>query len=350
MNYCIPTAIPYKEKDPVKKLEYCLRVCYKSEDKFTPENAGKLIRNCIKRGHRSFLEHFRIMVACSDDIAYAVSSWQERRSAKFIDIVSQDTLILNNMLVGNLRAFLDCAEDNKMSYLGSVIYHMLIINFGDIFDDTSIVDEERFLEMFNEVEYLGEAGDYITFHVETDRGVLAEWTRHRILSPTVESTRYVKYEVNGVNILYPMPFRWSPCPDSTQLSMWVIDVAEAMLNNGEHKFITPEGNFTHAGVTEIARLARLQATWELACKVSEQAYIQMREDDATPQEARSVLPNSTKVEFYVSGTYEAWVKFIALRNASDAQPQIKMLAERIYDWIKGDLADFTKAEYKEEEE
>ena len=46
----------------LKKLELCGRVCYKSEDKITPESAIKFISNIMKRGHESVIEHFTFSV------------------------------------------------------------------------------------------------------------------------------------------------------------------------------------------------------------------------------------------------------------------------------------------------
>ena len=41
----------------LKRLEECGRVCYKSEDKITPESAPKFVANILKRGHEAVLEH-----------------------------------------------------------------------------------------------------------------------------------------------------------------------------------------------------------------------------------------------------------------------------------------------------
>jgi thymidylate synthase (FAD) len=40
------------------KIEQIGRVCYKSEDKITPETAVPFVQNLIRRGHESVLEHF----------------------------------------------------------------------------------------------------------------------------------------------------------------------------------------------------------------------------------------------------------------------------------------------------
>ena len=44
------------------QLERAMRVCYKSEDKIAEGSAEKLIRNIIKRGHESTLEHVSMSV------------------------------------------------------------------------------------------------------------------------------------------------------------------------------------------------------------------------------------------------------------------------------------------------
>ena len=61
----------------------------------------------------------------------------------------------------------------------------------------------------------------------------------------------------------------------------------------------------------------------------ERAYNELIERGCSPQEARSVLPNSLKSEFCVTGTESAWKHFLELRCASDAHPQIIYLADQV---------------------
>lgn len=46
----------------LRKLEMCGRVSYKSEEKMTEDSAIRFLRNIIKRGHESVLEHFSFSV------------------------------------------------------------------------------------------------------------------------------------------------------------------------------------------------------------------------------------------------------------------------------------------------
>ena len=49
-------------KKMLQKIERIGRVCYKSEDLITEDSAEKCIRNILKRGHESVIEHEKISV------------------------------------------------------------------------------------------------------------------------------------------------------------------------------------------------------------------------------------------------------------------------------------------------
>lgn len=49
---------PIDGESILKHVELCGRVCYKSEDRITPESAKQFVAGIIKRGHESVLEHY----------------------------------------------------------------------------------------------------------------------------------------------------------------------------------------------------------------------------------------------------------------------------------------------------
>lgn len=49
-------------KEMLKKIEKIGRVCYKSEDRITEDSAEKFVRNILKSGHESVIEHEKISV------------------------------------------------------------------------------------------------------------------------------------------------------------------------------------------------------------------------------------------------------------------------------------------------
>lgn len=115
-----------------------------------------------------------------------------------------------------------------------------------------------------------------------DRGVSHELVRHRIASFAQESTRYCNYSKdkfdNGVTFIKPFFFE---------------DDCEKY------------------------------AEWLSAVDIAEQSYLKLLEFGATPQEARSVLPNSTKTEITITANYREWRNFFKLRTAKAAHPQMR---------------------------
>lgn len=51
----------------LQHIELCGRVCYKSEDKITPESSRAFVASLIARGHESVLEHYNITVRMIND-------------------------------------------------------------------------------------------------------------------------------------------------------------------------------------------------------------------------------------------------------------------------------------------
>lgn len=112
-----------------------------------------------------------------------------------------------------------------------------------------------------------------------DRGVSHELVRHRIASFAQESTRYCNYSkdkfYNSVTFIKPFFF------DDVKYQRWLSAMADA-----------------------------------------ESAYFDLLNSGATPQEARSVLPNSTKTEITITANYRQWRSFFKLRTAKAAHPQM----------------------------
>jgi thymidylate synthase ThyX len=75
-----------------------------------------------------------------------------------------------------------------------------------------------------------------------------------------------------------------------------------------------------------------QVVWKNAMLFAENTYKQLIEYGATPQEARSVLPNSLKTEIVVTANMREWRHILKLRTSEFAHPQIKevmLLAKKI---------------------
>ncbi len=129
----------------------------------------------------------------------------------------------------------------------------------------------------------------ITVRFICDRGVTHEIVRHRIASYSQESTRYCNYSQDKFNN-----------------EITVIDIASG--------FKYDLSNDADRKKYEI---------WNEAMKASEKYYFEMLEAGATPQEARSILPNSLKTEIVITMNLREWRHYMKLRTDSPAHPQIR---------------------------
>ena len=125
----------------------------------------------------------------------------------------------------------------------------------------------------------------LTVRLICDRGVTHEIVRHRIASYSQESTRYCNYSKDKFQreLTFIRPFFWESEPE---------------------KF----------------------AVWKKAMESAEQAYLTLIDLGASPQEARSVLPNSLKTEIVVTMDLREWRHFFRLRTAPAAHPQMREIA------------------------
>lgn len=117
----------------------------------------------------------------------------------------------------------------------------------------------------------------ITVRFICDRGVSHEIVRHRIASFSQESQRYVRY-------------------------------------NGDIEFINPRMSN-----------AKAYEAWQELCERAEETYKELLSYGVQPQQARSVLPNSTKTEIVMTANLREWRHFLKLRTAKAAHPQMREL-------------------------
>lgn len=66
--------------------------------------------------------------------------------------------------------------------------------------------------------------------------------------------------------------------------------------------------------------------WLISLQTSEDTYFELLKLGWSPQQARSVLPNSLKTELIMTGSISQWEGFFKLRTAKDAHPQSRELA------------------------
>lgn len=122
----------------------------------------------------------------------------------------------------------------------------------------------------------------ITVRIVCDRGVSHEIVRHRLASYSQESTRYCNYGKTG-EVTFVEPCFWE---------------------RGDLKY----------------------KLWFSAMSAAETHYLDLLKAAASPQQARSVLPNSLKTEIVMTANLREWRHFFRLRTSPAAHPQMRQIA------------------------
>ena len=124
----------------------------------------------------------------------------------------------------------------------------------------------------------------ISVRLVCDRGVSHELVRHRLASFSQESTRYANYGQDkfGKELTFIRPLFWSS--DSELYKMWLTSMQHA-----------------------------------------EDTYMRMLGAGASPQQARSILPNSLKTEVVMTANLREWLHVFELRCHGASHPQMREL-------------------------
>lgn len=156
----------------------------------------------------------------------------------------------------------------------------------------------------------------ISVRVICDRGVTHEIVRHRLASYSQESTRYCNYLNdkfgNELTFIKPCWFKSS-----------VEDLNE-YCNNLTYK--------SHRN------LAEYELDWlDLLMDIENKYFILINEDRWTPEEARSILPNSIKTEIVMTMNLREWRHFFNMRCSVAAHPQMREVANMILKEFKAKI-------------
>ena len=276
----------FKEGKVLEQIERCGRVCYKSEDKITPESAIPFIKGIIKRGHESVIE--------MANFVFEVESKEREEFFSFFENIPRFCQSSNlgeskYLISGNPRSFRDLAkrfpENQVIIAIRDEIFKKYPIFFEDI--ETGALKKEVSARMLSPTEIdsldtgLLVKHRCLLAHITVNRAVTHELVRHRVASYLQESQRYCRYGEERFG--------------------------------GEVQFIRP--CFFEEGSKEYE-------LWEEAMKRTEVLYLELLKT-SSPQAARTVLPNSCKTEIMVHATLEEWQHIFRLRASKAADPSMR---------------------------
>lgn len=281
-------------EDILKHIEYAGRVCYKSDDKITENSAKKFVEMIINRGHTSVLEHGTVYLKAYTETeyeynVYSIGSYNPLEHYirnKYSRVVSHDGIYY---VTTNYRVIYENGWEKDLDYLCEPTEHHI---------------------------------KRVTVKFITDIGVTREANRHRVNSPSEQSTRYCNYSKDkfGNEI--------TVCTN--------VDISKEDVLNAYGKWAYPEeqGTVDHSAFVCMCNTIGackydqfgIVDTWMFANLAAEWSYMRLIKLGWIPQQARRVLPLDLNSELVHTAFVDSWSHFFDLRCADDAHPDMKALA------------------------
>lgn len=267
-----------------KQIERAGRTCYKSEDKITEDSAKEFVDRMIKSGHGAMLEHSTVYLAMPMETMLPIEAngWGKYTKNPYS------------------KGFKVCNVDGQKRVAITTNLRVLVEN-----------------GWLDDLQYICEPTEYhekrITVKFITDQGILREFTRHRVFSFAVESTRYCNYTKdkfsNEVTFIQP---NW---------------ISDEDVENYHMDF----GYFTDQDANHITAIDRFMS----ALKNAEYFYIALIKLGWKPQQARNILPLATKCDMIMTGFVSDWKHFFRVRSriaeTGKPHPQAQELADPLMD-------------------
>lgn len=314
---------------PYQFIEKIGRTCYKSEDKITEDSAVKFVQGLVKRKHLAMIEHYWVHLKYTgsvEDLKKGFEMFAECDSSfrESTDILRHVyiTRSYDTFLSAPLRVFFDMVSsmynyDLVAKPINPVIDEMLSCvgnYFPEIFPQCFSYRNTRYFQIMPEEDFCDDLYNELydspknlkeqeimkhrthTVLFVCDRGVSHELVRHRPCSFAQESTRYCNYSKGkfGGEITFILPFFFDTGHDDS----------------------------------------RVYEAWKTSCEVAERKYFELLGYDSTPQEARSVLPNSLKTEIIMTANEKEWQHIVDLRAKDVTGPAHPQMKEIMYPWYK----------------
>ena len=263
-----------------KQIEISGRTCYKSEDKITEDSAKEFVDRMIKSGHGAMLEHGTVYLAMPVEtmIPIEANGWGKYTKNPYS------------------KGFKVCNVNGQKRVAITTNFRVLVEN-----------------GWLDDLQYICEPTEYhekrITVKFITDQGILREFTRHRVFSFAVESTRYCNYSKNRFSneVTFIQP-------------NWISDEDIKDYHINYNYFIDQDNNH----ITSVNRFMS-------ALKNAEYFYMELIKLGWKPQQARNILPLATKCDMVMTGFVSDWLHFFELRDAASAHPQAQELAHSLHE-------------------
>ena len=278
-------------KSLLERIEYCGRICYKSEDKIIEDSALPFFERIAKRKHNSVLEMgvLTLTIECRE-LEYR--DWFLRMVPKYLHI---DMLLDGMLITGSVRAFREMLLFHPEDLVVKVISNYLQKRYPWFFTG---IDQEIF--------HYPEDDEIISVS-EINLEQVYQWfpeyiAKHRHIAVKFVVNRAISHEI----------VRHRPC-SFLQSSQRYCNYSQSKFG-GDVAFIKPmffeEGSLAYE-------------LWKTQMLEAENAYMWLLDNGHSPQAARTVLPNSCKTELIVYCNLAEWKHIFRLRTSKAAEPSMR---------------------------
>lgn len=295
MNIIKPFVKEIIDTIPGKKMEYCGRVCYKSDSSINDSSYIKFLQNIKKSGHTSVLEHERICFEINN--SYNINKIIE--NTKYFTITYDGS---KNYISANIRALLENINPENLFYpylkeIYPFLFEEYCPNNKFAFIRTVDLNSEGLSEKAKKDIFRYHTSR--TFEIHGSRSFSHQAVRHRVFSFSQQSQRYCNFSNDkfGHSIDFIMP---------------IID--------DKKEFSFDKKNFIYDMYAKIF-------------KEIEDNYFYLINSGVRTEDARAVLPNAAATILVMTGTVEEWDSFFKLRCDEHAQREIRDIANL----IKGEI-------------
>lgn len=273
------------QKDILKHVERCGRICYASLDKITDDSYQKFVDKIRKNGHLSVMEHGTVYMT-------------------YFGLYENDMRDLLNKYKNNPYSKVDwyIDKDNNISLYMTTNLRVLLEN-GWKGENICAPTEHHHRR--------------VTVHIICDRAIANEIVRHRKFSYSQQSTRYCNYTKNKFG---------------NELTFVIPNIYQKDLIEGEYKpygyayIVTGQDDDGTVYATYQDDISEDYFKWLDAMWHTQIQYDSMIQHETKPEYARNVLPLSLATELVMTGFIEDWEHFFELRTSPRAHPQMKEIA------------------------
>lgn len=277
----------------------CARVCYQSEPRTNGETDEDFVKRVILRNH---------------SFEY-ISNNRGVQLKLHLSCLEHATVYLKLHKYDYVAEFYRKEPHTKIyfGYFGSDEFSVYITTNMRVIIEHGRTDDLKYICAPTEHHYLR-----TTFNIITDIGVARELARHRTHSISEESTRYCNYSKDKFNneLTFIVP-EWIDIPSCkcTSKNLYKLEIRNHCKGN------VTSGLDTYLFLHELLRV--------------EQTYIYLIKNQS-PQQARQILPLSTKVQTIHTAFDTDWEEFIRLRAdacSGAVHPNMKVIADKIKDLV-----------------